>query len=305
MRVLVTGATGFVGQHLVLLLRRSGVDTVLLVREAYGLGHPLPPSLSRIRRDLHLVFADLRNFRLTGRALSEAKPDTVIHLAAAGVTDPYLAIDTALRHNTVGTINLIRAAFAQDGSARQFIVARTPGEVNPSSAYQASKAAAWSFCQMFANQEQWPICGATIYQAYGPGQPGHTLVPSAMTAARNGQNFPMTSGAQRRDWIHIDDVVEGLVALAQASVNPGTSADLGTGQATSLLDVVRAIYSFVGQGGAPLPGALADRPGEDREQIANVELSRDLLDWQPKIALKDGLRRLLQSDAQDRIPHES
>ena len=293
MRFLVTGATGFLGQHLVRYLRERRHETILLVREVFGMGQPLPTALQAMRQELDLVYADLRNLTLTRRALAEAQPDIVIHLAAAGVTEPFISIDTALRHNVTGTSNLVLATFEQFPSTKRLVVARTPGESWPSNAYQASKAAAWSFCQMYARQMAWSINGATIFQAYGPGQPSNTLVPAAFEAALEGHDFPMTSGEQQRDWIYVDDVVSGLSTLAQTEVESGISIDLGTGKGTSLLEVVQQIYSLVGRGGQPLPGALGNRPGEEPWQVANATATGSLVEWKSTISLIDGLRRML------------
>lgn len=297
MRFLVTGATGFVGKHLVRRLHRSGHETILLVREAYGMGAPLPEPLAVIREQLHLVYADLRNFRLTSRALHQAEPDIVIHLAAAGVTDPYLPVATALRHNVTGTINLLRAAFERLHSTERVVIARTPGETTPENPYQASKGAAWKFCQMYARQMHWPINGAKIFQAYGPGQAENTLVPSAFAAAREGRNFPMTSGTQERDWVYVDDVVIGLIRLAEKGIAAGESVDLGAGQATSLLEVVTQIYDLVDRGGRPLPGALADRPGEAGRRVARTNETEEKIGWRATTSLAAGLGKL-----QERAP---
>lgn len=292
MRFLITGATGFVGQHLVRRLHREGHETTLLVREAYGMGHPLPDALTPIRAQLHLVYADLRNYRLTSRAVEEAQPELVIHLAAAGVTNPYLPVPTALRHNVTGTINLLRAAFEHLHSTQRLIVARTPGETEPENPYQASKAAAWKFCQMYARQLHWPINGAVIFQAYGPGQAENTLIPSAFAAATDGRNFPMTSGSQERDWTYIDDVVCGLVTLAENGIEAGKSIDLGTGQTTTVLEVVKTIYAMVDQGGRPLPGALADRPGEAARQVARAQETENKIGWRAATSLSAGLDKM-------------
>lgn len=292
MRFLVTGGTGFVGQHLVSHLIRSGHETILLVREVYGMGQPLPETLASMREQLHLVYADLRNFRLTSRALKEAQPEIIIHLAAAGVSDPFLSVEQALRHNVTGAINLLRAAFERHNSTKQVIVARTPGETAPANPYQASKAAAWKFCQMYARQMKWLINGATIFQAYGPGQPANTLVPSAFSAARQGRDFPMTSGAQVRDWIYVDDVVTGLVTLAERGIEAGESIDLGTGRTSTLLEVVTQIYEQVGKGGGPLPGTLADRPGEVTRHVARAKETQERTGWRAVTSLSDGLNKV-------------
>jgi nucleoside-diphosphate-sugar epimerase len=293
MRVLVTGGTGFIGRHLVAHLLESGHSVVVLARETYGMGFPFPPPLSEVRQQFHAVYADLRNFRLTARAVEEAAADAVCHLAAVGVTDPFLPVDTAVRHNVSGTLNLLRACFEKRHMDGPFVVARTPGEQQPSNTYAASKAAAWQFCDMYSRSEGWPIRGATIFQAYGSHQPPNTLIPSAARAALDGEPFPMTSGEQKKDWIYIRDVVQGLVAVLETEVPPGATVELGTGQATSVRAVVQKIFALVNGEGRPQPGTLPDRPGEPREQIADSERTRAMLDWQARYTLDDGLKEFL------------
>lgn len=295
MRILITGGTGFIGQHLIeALVAHKNYHPYLLVREPYGMGTPLPPRLMAVREQLNLVFADLRTFSLTSRAVKEAKPDIVVHLAAQGATDPFLPVDTAVRHNLSGTLNLLRACFEKSFTTSRLIIARTPGEIEVINSYAASKAAAWQFCRMYAQTQQWPIIGAMIFQCYGVGQSPRALLPAALTAAQAGQDFPMTAGEQVRDFIHVDDVVSGLMALIKAADLPaGATAELGTGIATPLATAVQTIYELVGRGGNPKLGLLPDRPGERPQPIANIAYTQQLIDWQPSITLRDGLNRLL------------
>lgn len=290
MRVLLTGATGFLGQHTAAHLVAAGHDVSVLIREVYGMGHSYPPRLAAVRSQIRPVYADLRNSTLTARAVQEAAPDCIIHLAAAGVTNPYLAVQSALQHNLQGTLNLLQAAFEDNASTQQLIVARTPGETDPSNVYQASKAAAWDFCTMYARSMDWPVAGATIFQAYGPGQPEETLVPAAFNAALDGEDFAMTAGTQERDWIYVKDVVRGLEAAVGRDLEPGTTFDLGTGRGVSVKAVVEQIYSLVGLGGRPRPGALPERPGESQRVVADAARSRALLNWHASVPLEEGLR---------------
>lgn len=302
-RVLVTGGAGFIARALVpALIERA--DVTLLLLEEFGSGLPLPAPLGGLRPSYDVVYADLRNYRLTARAVRQARPDRVIHLAAAGVSDPFLSPNTAISHNVTGTLNLLRACFESDGlDVEQLIVARTPGERTAMNVYAASKAAAWAFCQMYARTSQWPIHGAMIFQAYGPDQLPHLLIPAALQASLAGEDFPMTSGNQEKDWIYIDDVVNGFLAVLDSALPAGETVELGGGRAVSVRDVVEQIYRVVGRGGRPLFGALPGRPGEEPRQIADAARAAELTGWRAEVALAEGLGRMVARLTAGGPPH--
>lgn len=294
-RILITGATGFIARSLVPKLMEEA-EVILLLLEEFGSGTPLPAPLDKLRPNLETVYADLRNYQLTARALRQARPDKVIHLAAVGVSDPFLNVNTALSHNVTGTLNLLRACFEADGmDVSQLIVARTPGERTAMNVYATSKAAAWSFCRMYARTAQWPIQGAMIFQAFGPHQPPHLLIPAALQAALAGEDFPMTTGKQEKDWIYIDDIVAGFQALLRAELLPGITVELGTGRATRVADVVEELYRIVGHGGRPIIGAIPNRPGEDPRQIADAEQTAATINWRAGLSLSEALRKLVNN----------
>jgi len=297
MRVLVTGATGFIGRYLVPRLVQEDLSVVIFVEETEFQSRGLPPQINQVRAQIEAVYGDLRNYSVTSRALAEAVPNIVIHLAAAGVTDPFLDINLALRHNLYGTINLLRGSFANNRLTNQpasCIVARTPGELKAMNVYAASKPAAWLFCQMYVQTHHWPIQGAMFFQVYGTGQPPHTLVPAAIRSALAGDDFAMTSGIQARDWIFIDDLVDGLVAMIRSEPEPGSTIEFGTGRPTKVMDVVSQIYEIAGHGGRPLMGVLPDRPGEEALQVADAVKTQDRIGWRSSISLEEGLRRLIE-----------
>lgn len=295
MRLLVTGATGFIGRFFIpYLLTQPDTAVSLLLREQRA-GQPLPPPLNQLRPTLQLVYADLRSLQLTTRAVREAEPDIVVHLAAVGATDPFLPIETAVRHNLTGTANLVQACFEKNVGIQQLIVARTPGELSAMNVYAASKASAWNFCQMYARTRAWPVHGVMIFQAYGPGQPPHTLIPAAIAAAQAGEDFAMTSGRQERDWIYVGDVAAGLTAVLGKYLPPGDTVALGSGRLTSVAEVVQQIYALVNKGGKPLMGVLPDRPGEETRQVADVAKTKEVVGWETAVSLPGGLQETLKA----------
>lgn len=151
---------------------------------------------------------------------------------------------------------------------------------------------------MYARTARWPIVGAMIFQAYGPGQPGHLLIPAALAAARAGEDFPMTAGNQGKDWIHIDDIVAGIAQLTASELEPGQTVELGTGTAIDVAEVVRKIYELVGRGGQPRPGILPRRPGEVDEQVADADTTAALIRWRAQTTLVEGLERLVKNMGQ-------
>ena len=277
--VLLTGATGFIGSHLLARLLDAGARVGVLVR----------PGREADMAGCRVCIADLTDAAAVRRAVEDIRPEVVFHLAAAGVTDPFLPVETALRVNLWGTLNLLHAL---EGTAR-VVVARTPGEPLALNVYSASKAAAWVFCRMYHRTRGWPIVGVMPFQVYGPGQPERSLIPAAIIAALQGRDFPIHPGEQVRDWVYVNDVVEGFLRAGLSSIGEGETFQLGTGRGHSVAQVVKMIFALVGGPGKPLVGALPYRPGEVMEQVADPSLAQEVLGWEPQVALEEGLRRTI------------
>lgn len=282
----VTGAGGFIGRHLVARLVARGATVT-----AASWRFPRTATARRSLAAAEPVELDVRSKAQVRRALYAARPEIIFHLAAIGVTDPSLAIRAALRVNVEGTVNVLEGA---PPDAR-VILARTPNERSGLNVYGASKAAAWAFGRMFAASQGIRVCGAMIFHCYGPGQSERNVLPAALQAARSGADFPMSPGEQVRDWIYVEDVVDGLLETAVADLDPGDTVELGTGVGTPLGEVVRRVYECTPGSGRPLPGRLPYRPGEAMQVVADADATYTRLGWRARVALADGIERFVRT----------
>jgi UDP-glucose 4-epimerase len=310
--VLITGATGFIGQHLVRRLVEVGAQVY-----AGAAPDEQPERVARLPMQVHRLTFDLRNAGAVHAAVVEATPQVVFHLAAVGATDPGVDPHLALAVNVGGALHLLEAlrerasghnivrrvvlvgtcyeygAVSEYGAASECGAREAVEGLDPFNAYAASKVAAWALGRMYWRAHGLPIVTVRPFQIYGPGQPDHTLVPAAVHAALAGGDFPMTPGEQERDFIYVGDVVDGLLAVADAAGIEGCSLDLGRGQVYTLREVVEHIWAMTGAQGRILPGALPYRSGDVMHLAADADRTTRLTGWRARVGLEEGLRRTI------------
>lgn len=280
-RCLVTGASGFLGRRLLDALGRVGADVVAVSRLARVEG----AAGARWRA------VDLEDRTAVERLIDDERPEVVFHLASlvTGRRELELVAPT-LRANLVPAVHLLAAATRV--GCRRVVLAGSqeeplPSEA-PSSPYAAAKAAASVYARLFHSLYGAPVVTARIFMAYGPGQRDLAkLVPATILAALGGERPKISSGTRAVDWIHVDDVARGLLALATAPGLEGGTLDLGSGELTTVREVAERICRRLG---APPPevGALPDRPLEP-ERRADPAATLARAGWRPSIALDDGL----------------
>ena len=257
--VLVTGATGFIGTHLVARLLNEGARVCALVRPDRGLR--LPPDWTS---SVSVVEADLRDPEEINRMAASVRPNFVFHLAAyTNPTRDAVQADEATAVNYHGTINLLKALapFPPNGtlitgSAEEYgdqqVPFREDMALDPRSPYSASKAAAILWSQMWNKTTGFPLVMVRPFLTYGPGQSTERLIPEAIVTALEGREFPMTQGQQTREFTYIDDLVEGLLKAVSMPAAKGEIINLGTGQEIKIADIVEKIFQMVGGSSRPL-----------------------------------------------------
>ncbi len=299
MRVLVTGATGFIGSHLAERLVAEGAMVTLAVEPGAS-----KANVTSILDKVCVREVDLRDGQTVRQLVRECQPSKIYHLAAVGVTEPGIDPALAVQVNVVGMLNLLEAlsetdcdCFVNTGTCYEYGHNTPPMRedqmVDPTNIYAASKSAAWLFCNMYHRTRDYPIVTVRPFTVYGPRQSPRALIPQTIIAAMRGEDFEMTGGEQTRDFTYVDDIVEGYIRASLSEKAIGQTINLGTGEERPIKDVVLKVLELMGNPVRPLIGALPYRPREIGRLCADSSKARELLGWQPQVGLEEGLRKTI------------
>lgn len=284
-KILVTGASGFIGSHLCRRLCDSEA-------EVHGISRT---DRSNNKTCSHWWHGDLADIGIVRNLLTSIKPDVVFHLAShvVGARDLELVLPTFLS-NLATTVNLLTVA--SEISCDRIVLIGSLEEPEqcktyaiPSSPYAAAKWAGNAYARMFHALYQTPVAIARLFMVYGPGQQDILkLIPYVTLSLLRKQSPKLTSGQRQVDWIYVGDVVDGLLAMAQAPSIEGRMIDLGSGTLVSISDIVRQLVNIIDSNVKPLFGAVRNRPME-QVRVANVADTYDKIAWKPMTSLEKGL----------------
>jgi UDP-glucose 4-epimerase len=283
-RALVTGASGFIGQHLCRALLEHGATV-------HGISRGVQTDTNGVR----WWQADVSEHDSLASIFDQVRPDYVFDLASevTGARDRRVVMPT-LHSNLVSTVNVLDLATEYD--CKRVVVIGSLEEPQwpdsvPSSPYAAAKAASSIYAAMFHNLYQTPVVNARLFMVYGPAQVDTTkLIPYVTLTLLRGEVPRMSSGARPVDWVYVGDVVEGLVRCAVVPDAAGQTVDIGSGQLVTIRQVVEMLGEIIAPGAELGFGALPDRPFE-QVRTANVAEAQSLIGWMPQVSLEDGLRR--------------
>ena len=298
MRALVTGAGGFVGAHLAYRLVADGWDVVGVVRPGHR--RPLP--------GVRVVEADLSDPDVVAGVARGADPDVAFLLAAARAQSSAAERATTAAVNATSGLWLLDAlpprcrVVVRLGSSTEYAQCHGPMDesapLRPRGFFGATKAAGSLLVAAAAEARGVRAAVLRAFQVYGPGDHAKRFVPTVLRAARTGEVLPLTGPGLRRDWVYVDDVVEACVRAATADhLAPGQVLNLGTGVQTANEDLVGAAERVTGRAITVAVGAHPGCSWDAPSWVADPSRARDLLGWEAKVSLDEGLARCWTSSS--------
>ena len=318
MRVLVTGAAGFIGSWVSQKLLARG-DEVIGVDNFNSFYDPAVKE-QNVREVLdsdqdgrfRLVRADIVHDDSAMKSLfsdPESKPDVICHLAAwAGVRPSIAQPQTYINENILGTTKLLDLAVAHDikpfvfassssvyGARKEVPFRETDSVDDPVSPYAATKKAGELIGYTYHHLYQLGFVGLRFFTVYGPRQRPEMAIH--LFADKIRRNEPITmfgNGSSSRDYTYIDDIVDGVVASVDHACK-GTCYDiinLGGSETTTLKELIQTIESALGTK-AQIEQA-PDQPGDVPRTFADVSRAHALLGYSPKITVEEGVKRFVE-----------
>lgn len=282
MRVLLTGATGFLGKRVLPLLSRH--DVLCPTRR--------PETLARAQHIRHLR-ADLSDPASWDHQLRLFAPEVCIHLAWEGLPDyspercranfdTSARLFNALASGRVGRV-VVAGSCWEYGEARGSVAEHQPA-INPGT-FASTKRSLHELLQSLAGKGGFEYQWARIFFVYGAGQRETSLLPSVRAAYATGTAPQVREPETANDFIHVDDAAAGLVALAEADIASG-AYNLGTGVATPVGDVVNRVAASFGK---PRPFAT---PRTSKGFWADMSKTF-ATGWRPRLDIDEGVTRVL------------
>lgn len=298
-KVLITGATGFIGAHLTRRLTREGFEVGIIKRENSNTWR-----IKDLLEKIATYDVDLRDTHEVSKVVSHFKPEVIFHLATYYAVEHQpqeipLLIDT----NVLGTVNLLEAA--KESMVKLFVNTsscfvykeseerlRENAGLSPLNLYASTKIQAEQTCSFYAEKYGLKVITFRLFPPYGPAGHERRLIPYVIRSLLDEERLNLTTGKQRWDFVYVDDIVDAYFKLLSVSELPQKHEifNIGTENAVSVREVVSRIKEIVGSELEPEWGAIPHRKNEVWFICADISKTENFLSWHPKIQiLEEGL----------------
>jgi len=307
-KVLVTGAGGFIGSHLVERLIKEGCSVRVFLRyNSEGNIGRLEELSVRDINQIEIFKGDLSNFGIVKKSVEGV--DIIFHLGAL-ISIPYSYENPReyIETNTIGTLNILEAA-KEEGIEKVIITSTSEvygtalyspiDEKHPlqaQSPYAASKIAADKIAESFHKSFDVPVSIIRPFNNYGPRQSMRAVIPTIIYQALTKEKVKLGSLSPKRDFLYVDDNVDAYIKIAKSDNVTGEAINVGTGKTTSIREIVDMIKELIGKNFEVETDEEKIRPekSEVKLLICDNLKAKERIGWEPQTSLRDGLKKTIE-----------
>ena len=304
-KILVTGADGFIGSHLVEKLVSSGYNVKAFVlynsQNSWGWLDHVDKS---IKDEIEVISGDIRDPFLLSKVLNDC--EIVYHLAALiAIPYSYISPISYIKTNIIGTLNLLEAA--KNKGVKKFIHTSTSEiygtakyvpidenhPINSQSPYAASKTGADQLVLSYFKSFNLPAVILRPFNTYGPRQSNRAIIPTVITQILKGNNKIKVGNIHpTRDFTYIDDTVNGFICALKSKNIEGKVLNLGAGFEISIKETITIIAKLIGTDIEIITDLerIRSKSSEVDRLYSNNSLASEILNWQPKFKGVEGFK---------------
>lgn len=298
-KVLVTGAYGFIGSHLVKRLLDEGAQVSVLVRD-YS-------NHWRLKEKLHEVCVykgDVADSLRVSHIVHTIKPDFIFHLAAYGVDRKDKQIHQAIKTNIIGTVNIVESAIGTGcekvinlGSSSEYGYSDQKMSENmrpnPLDVYGSTKAAATILAHQIAKEGNLNIVTIRPFNIFGEKEVPHKLFSYVILQLLKDKEVKLSNGEQYRDYLYIENYIDGFILAAKNKNVKNDIFNMGSGQALPIKFYVQKLFQLIDLEKIPLFGTIPYIEHERMLADPDIQKIKNTLKWKQRISLEEGMERTI------------
>jgi nucleoside-diphosphate-sugar epimerase len=300
-KVLITGATGFVGANLTHHLTSLGICPHITIRQESNTWR-----INNILKQIKLHYVDLTDKQGIEKVISEVRPKLIYHCATYGGYFFQKDLNKIIQANIIGTVNLLEAClkiefpcFINTGSSSEYGIKQQPMKesdlLEPVNNYGAAKASTTLFCHALAKREKLPIVTLRLFSPYGYYEDSRRLIVSAILSCLEGRDIQLSSPDSVRDFIFIEDVLSACIKAAENIDKVAAEIiNIGSGKQYSVGEVVNKIIGLTAAKVEPKWDSVTNPRNEPLKWLADVKKANKLLGWKPANDLEEGLKNTIR-----------
>jgi nucleoside-diphosphate-sugar epimerase len=297
-KVLITGATGFIGANLARYFLEKRAKIFVFTRRTSDKWR-----IRNILGNISDYSVDLKDSVKLEKIIKKIKPQIVIHTAVYGGYSFQKDTAKIIETNFTGTVNLINALkgvrielFINTGSSSEYGIKSKPMKetdlLEPFSGYGATKASADLYCHAIAKEENMPVVTLRLFSPYGYYEEKNRLVSSVILSCLKFRNPKLSSPDSIRDFIFIEDVINAYRKVIDNKDRvKGEVFNIGSGKQHTVGEIVKNIIKLTGNKVKPEWGKITNPRHEPECWQADISRARRLLNWEPGFGLRQGLEK--------------